>query len=61
MDMAYKKYDPAIKKMVIESGRFDLFPELKIPRTTALYWIQKSREVNAYELKISDHKGFFCS
>lgn len=57
--MTYKKYDPAIKKMIADSGQPNLFPELKIPRTTALYWIEKSREVHASELKISDHQDFY--
>lgn len=41
--MAYKNYDPMVKKMIIESGNINLFPELNIPRSTALYWIRKSK------------------
>ena len=42
--MAYKKYDPAIKQLIIQSGKPDLFPDLNISRTTALYWIHKSKD-----------------
>lgn len=41
--MTYKNYDPMVKKMIIETGNINLFPELKIPRSTALYWVQKSK------------------
>lgn len=30
--------------MIIQSGNPNLFPDLKIPRTTALYWINYSKE-----------------
>lgn len=36
----YKQYDTAIKAAIATTGRTDLFPELNIPRTTALYWIK---------------------
>jgi hypothetical protein len=37
----YKKYDPAVRAAIAMTGRLDLFPELKIPRMTALYWIKE--------------------
>jgi hypothetical protein len=42
--MRYRIYDPRVKQMIISSGNPKLFPDLKIPRTTALYWIHKSKE-----------------
>lgn len=41
--MTYKSYDPMVKKMIVESVNIYLFPELKIPRSTALYWVRKSK------------------
>lgn len=35
----YKQYEASIKAAIYMTGRADLFPELNIPRTTALYWI----------------------
>lgn len=40
----YKKYDDRIKEMVVESRNPDLFPELNIPRTTAIYWIRQAKK-----------------
>lgn len=40
----YRKYDDQIIKMIIDSGNPNLFPHLKIPRTTALYWITKAKK-----------------
>ena len=37
----YASYDPRVKALISRSGRPDLFPHLKIPRTTALYWISQ--------------------
>jgi len=42
--MKYKNYDPRVKQMVIRSRNPNLFPDLNIPRTTALYWINKSKD-----------------
>ena len=42
--MGYRKYDPMIKKMIIETGNRNLFPELNIPRTTINYWLKESKE-----------------
>ena len=42
--MGYRKYDPMVKKMIIETGNRNLFPELNIPRTTINYWLQYSKE-----------------
>lgn len=36
----YKKYDPAIKAAIAMTGRADLFPNLHIPRMTALHWVK---------------------
>ena len=41
--MSYRKYDDSIKEMIIKSGNPNLFPELNIPRTTAMYWIRNSK------------------
>jgi hypothetical protein len=39
----YKKYDQCIKDIIIKTGNINAFPELNIPRTTALYWINNSK------------------
>ena len=39
----YKKYDQEIKDIIIETGNINAYPELNIPRTTALYWLRKSK------------------
>ena len=57
--MSYKKYDPAVKKMIVETGNYKLFPELKIPRTTAQYWISKSKEVQSNVINLSAYKNFY--
>tara|TARA_Y100000296_G_C5164796_1_gene253939 strand:+ start:1871 stop:2110 length:240 start_codon:yes stop_codon:yes gene_type:complete len=41
----YRKYHPDIKEMIIETRNPNLFPELNIPRTTALYWIKNAGKV----------------
>lgn len=45
--MAYRKFDISVKKKIAETKNLNLFPELKIPRTTAQYWISRSKEVDA--------------
>lgn len=41
--------------MVIKSRNPDLFPELNIPRTTALYWIRQSKErIRLKQIKYDD-------
>ena len=40
----YQKYEPSIKAAISATGRLGLFPELKIPRTTAQYWAGKKLE-----------------
>ncbi|OUR98447.1 hypothetical protein A9Q84_03275 [Halobacteriovorax marinus] len=40
----YKKYDDYIIEMIVKSGNPNLFPELSIPRSTAIYWINKSKK-----------------
>lgn len=57
--MSNKKYDPMIKQMITESGQPNLFPELSIPRTTALYWISKSKEVSTSTIRISENEDFY--
>jgi len=37
----YASYDPWIKAAIASTGRVDLFPDLKIPRMTALHWIKQ--------------------
>ena len=37
----YKKYDSVLKAAVSMAGIPDLFPDLKIPRMTAEYWIEQ--------------------
>lgn len=43
--MRYRNYDPRVKQMIIHSRNPNLFPDLRIPRTTALYWINKSKSI----------------
>jgi hypothetical protein len=40
----YKKYPEAVRLQIAKSQNPYLFPEYKIPRTTALYWIQNAPE-----------------
>jgi hypothetical protein len=57
--MGYRKYDPMVKKMIIETGNRNLYPELKIPRTTINYWLKSSKKKvissldNSYERSIT--------
>eukprot|EP00914_Ancora_sagittata_P030458 GHVO01060982.1.p1 GENE.GHVO01060982.1~~GHVO01060982.1.p1 ORF type:complete len:154 (+),score=0.26 GHVO01060982.1:66-527(+) len=44
MKKTYKKYDDQIKEMVIKTGNPNSFADLKIPRSTALYWIRQSKK-----------------
>jgi putative transposase len=46
--MKYRNYDPRVKQMVIRSRNPNLFPDLRIPRTTALYWINHSKDKEQY-------------
>lgn len=39
----YRRYPNEIKEEIARSGNIYLFPELKIPRTTAQYWTRKKR------------------
>lgn len=41
----YRHYPDSIKLEVVRANNPYHFPELKIPRTTALYWIKKSRKM----------------
>ena len=45
--MAYRKFDITVKRKIAETKNLNLFPELKIPRTTAQYWISRSKELDA--------------
>lgn len=56
--MAYKKYDSDIKKMIIDSRNPNLFPELRIPRTTALYWINHSKEAHLSKMKLTGKEEY---
>ncbi len=44
MRRSYRKYDDSVINMIIETRNPNLFPELNIPRTTALYWINHSKK-----------------
>ena len=35
----YRCYDHRVRNTIVESANPDLFPELEIPRSTALDWI----------------------
>jgi transposase InsO family protein len=48
--MKYRKYDPLVKKLIIQSGNKNLFPELNIPRTTISYWLKESKEIVTSEI-----------
>ena len=37
--LTYRTYDHRIKRMISKSGDPNLFPQLEIPKTTALNWI----------------------
>lgn len=56
--MAYKKYDPMIKKMIIETRNPNLFPEYNIPRSTSLYWINQSKEISSNFVKLKEYDEF---
>src|SRR5712671_5743177 len=36
----YRTYDHRVKQMIIKTGDPNFFPQLKIPRSTALGWIK---------------------
>jgi transposase InsO family protein len=73
----YRKYDDDIKKLIVATRNPNLFPELSIPRTTALYWISNARKSRsksthktssqtqiskvAKELEIEKYKSFVIS
>lgn len=38
----YRRYSEDVKDLIIRTRNPNLFPELGIPRTTALYWIERS-------------------
>ena len=37
----YRSYPEIVKEEVARTGNVYLFPDLKIPRTTAQYWVKK--------------------
>ena len=37
----YRKYDSYVRDLIALSGKWDLFPELEIPRNTAESWIER--------------------
>jgi putative transposase len=43
----YSSYDPVVKALIAKTRRSDLFPNLKIPRTTALHWIKQGYDVSS--------------
>lgn len=47
--MTYKKYAHSVKYLISKSGNPYLFPELKIPLTTAIYWIDNKYHLNFTE------------
>lgn len=47
--MFYRKYSESIIKAIVLSRNPNLFPELKIPRTTALYWISNYNRFTFHE------------
>mgnify|MGYP000879583631 CR=1 FL=1 len=47
--MAYRKYDSMVKKLIIETGNKNIFPDLNIPRTTINYWLKESKEPTTKE------------
>jgi hypothetical protein len=40
-DRRRRAYDHRIKARIVRTGNPDLFPELEIPRRTALSWIRR--------------------
>ncbi len=44
MKKQYRKYSDEIKEIIIRTGNPNAFPELNIPRSTALYWIRHSKK-----------------
>ena len=43
IEKKYRSYSEEVKNEIIRTKNPNLFPELKIPRTTALYWIRVVR------------------
>ena len=43
MGNSYRRYSTDVRQAIAESGDPNLFPELKIPRSTAYYWIAHPR------------------
>jgi putative transposase len=54
--MPYRRYDSSVKDAIARSRNPNLFSELNIPRTTALYWI-KTAPLRPFERPKSDHAG----
>lgn len=42
----YNSYDPRVKVAIAATGRIDLFPDLEVPRTTALEWIRQGYTID---------------
>ena len=42
----YRSYPEIVKDEVSRTGNVYLFPDLKIPRTTAQYWVKQKRNSN---------------
>lgn len=47
--MKYRNYDHRVKQMIIRSRNPNPFPDLNIPRATALYWINQSKDKVQYD------------
>lgn len=41
----YRKYPSAVRAEIARTGNVYLFPNMKIPRTTAQYWAKKTESV----------------
>ena len=44
MTKTYRRYDPRLKNLVIESGDVERFSRLGIPKSTLREWIRNGRQ-----------------
>ena len=54
--MRYKKYPHYAKVLISKTKEVNLFPELKIPETTARYWINSKYHLGNSN-KIDENQG----
>lgn len=47
---SYRKYPEAVKREVSRTKNVYLFPDLRIPRTTAQYWVKRQRPFGTAEV-----------